>query len=673
LSTLKDATSQAAAPEGKSGQNQIAQAAQQAAAGFTRPQDVGCSMSILSYETTRYAFGDRVASEFIPIQIVVRNLNDQVEFLVHDAQVAVDDDINGRYGRYSPGTDKLTTRTFMLSAKDFSGRNLVINIAKGIGTILSSASIVYGASVKDAANVYSAGFINALLGVLPDHSTDQLNLLNDEGFSSYRTERTVVPKSGTAEFVIFVRSDQFQQGWWVQDCAEKINIKSEKTLQRDNPKASARCLGQLNLPNPDPRCLTNTTTNIGVDLADARRVCAHEYNRSSKDGSPRSGCSSDSDAGTAACEPQLVGIGTNDDITGDSAYFQPRNVPYKNWSPRAQAIFRELALAVVAGIHIQEQTAASPALTKIDCPMDSAGDVDFDKAENGNITCPLTGTSLDKLQSLTLKNAAQQTDPKTASGTLDPASKGNATNRNVSFTLDSLGNLPAKQYEVFMETADGGAPVDGHKTLNFSGKPYLAPTGKPKPAQVDFADIQKSKTGVAVTLDGYHLDQVQSVDFASTETPPKTISKLPLASDSTANAAKVAITADSMKKASISSSGLPLALTIELLPKAAGSAPIATKQTLSLTGTAPAATPASTPKITAFNPTSGAVGTVVTISGSGLTKTTQVAFGTKTATNMKVVTDQQVTATVPAGAVTAKIALTINGKAVKSAASFTVK
>jgi hypothetical protein len=674
LSTLKDATSQAAAaPEGKSGQNQIAQAAQQTAAGFTRPQDVGCSMSILSFETTRYAFGDRVASEFIPIQIVVRNLNDQVEFLVHDAQVAVDDDINGRYGRYSPGTDKLTTRTFMLSAKDFSGRNLVINIAKGIGTILSSASIVYGASVKDAANVYSAGFINALLGVLPDHSTDQLNLLNDEGFSSYRTERTVVPKSGTAEFVIFVRSDQFQQGWWVQDCAEKINIKSEQTLQRDNPKASARCLGQLNLPNPDPRCLTNTTTNIGVDLADARRVCAHEYNRSSKDQSPRSGCSSDSHAGTAACEPQLVGIGTNDDITGESAYFQPRNVPYKKWSPRAQAIFRELALAVVAGIHIQEQTAASPALTKIDCPVDSAGDVDFDKAENGNLTCPLTGTNLDKLQSLTLRNAAQQTDPKTASGTLDPASKGNATNRNVSFTLDSLGNLPAKQYEVFMETTDGGAPVDSHKTLNFGQKPYLAPTGKPNPAQVDFADIQKSKTGVTVALSGYHLDQVQSVDLTSTETPPKTISKLPLASDSTASAAKVAIIADSLKKASISSGNLPLTLTIGLEPKASGSAPIPTKQTLSLTGTAAPATTASAPKITTFNPTSGPVGTVVAISGSGLTKTTQVAFGTKTATIMKVVSDQKVTATVPAAAVTGKIALTINGKVVKSAASFTVK
>lgn len=116
LSTLKDATSQAAeAPASKPAQNQIAQAAQQAAAGFTRPKDVGCSMSILSYETTRYAFGEKVASEFIPIQIVVRNLNDQVEFLVQDAQVAVDDDINGRYGRYSrePTSSRLGPSCFL--------------------------------------------------------------------------------------------------------------------------------------------------------------------------------------------------------------------------------------------------------------------------------------------------------------------------------------------------------------------------------------------------------------------------------------------------------------------------------------------------------------------------------------------------------------------------------
>src|SRR5271154_5922428 len=93
----------------------------------------------------------------------------------------------------------------------------------------------------------SSGFLTALIGVWTDHSTEQLNLLNDEGFSSYRTERTVVPKSGTAEFVIFVRSDQFEQGWWVQDCAEKIIIKNPQALNSMNSKGSASCLGQFNI------------------------------------------------------------------------------------------------------------------------------------------------------------------------------------------------------------------------------------------------------------------------------------------------------------------------------------------------------------------------------------------------------------------------------------------
>jgi hypothetical protein len=238
--------------------NQVAEAVQQTTAAITRPLDVACSMSVLSYETTRYAFGQRMADEFIPVQIVVRNLNPNKEFLVHDAQFGMDDDINGRRGRYASGVDKLTARTFMLASRDYDHRNLVVHLAQGVGTILSSASLVYGSAVKDAANVYSAGFLNALTGVWTDHGTDQLNLLNDEGFSSYRTERTVVPKSGTAEFVMFIRSDQFQEGWWAQHCAENIVIENPDRVSQTSARQSAKCVGQLNLESPDPKCLTST-------------------------------------------------------------------------------------------------------------------------------------------------------------------------------------------------------------------------------------------------------------------------------------------------------------------------------------------------------------------------------------------------------------------------------
>jgi uncharacterized repeat protein (TIGR03803 family) len=78
-----------------------------------------------------------------------------------------------------------------------------------------------------------------------------------------------------------------------------------------------------------------------------------------------------------------------------------------------------------------------------------------------------------------------------------------------------------------------------------------------------------------------------------------------------------------------------------------------------------------TPKVTTFSPASGPVGTSVTITGASLTQTSKVAFGGKTAT-FTVDSDTQVTATVPTGAVTGRIAITTAGGTASSATSFTV-
>ena len=79
-----------------------------------------------------------------------------------------------------------------------------------------------------------------------------------------------------------------------------------------------------------------------------------------------------------------------------------------------------------------------------------------------------------------------------------------------------------------------------------------------------------------------------------------------------------------------------------------------------------------TPSISSFTPTSGPVGTLVTITGTGLKQATAVKFGTVVAT-FTVVSDTTITATVPTGAVTAKIAVTTPGGGASSAAVFTVQ
>jgi uncharacterized repeat protein (TIGR03803 family) len=78
-----------------------------------------------------------------------------------------------------------------------------------------------------------------------------------------------------------------------------------------------------------------------------------------------------------------------------------------------------------------------------------------------------------------------------------------------------------------------------------------------------------------------------------------------------------------------------------------------------------------TPQITGFKPTSGPVGTLVTITGVSLTQTTNVTFGGVKA-SFTVVNDTKVTATVPRGAITGKIAISTPGGTDVSSGVFTV-
>jgi uncharacterized repeat protein (TIGR03803 family) len=78
-----------------------------------------------------------------------------------------------------------------------------------------------------------------------------------------------------------------------------------------------------------------------------------------------------------------------------------------------------------------------------------------------------------------------------------------------------------------------------------------------------------------------------------------------------------------------------------------------------------------TPQIISFSPPSGTVGTSVVITGVSLTQATKVTFGAKVA-SFTVNSDTQVTATVPTGAVTGRIAITTPGGTATSATNFTV-
>jgi len=88
---------------------------------------------------------------------------------------------------------------------------------------------------------------------------------------------------------------------------------------------------------------------------------------------------------------------------------------------------------------------------------------------------------------------------------------------------------------------------------------------------------------------------------------------------------------------------------------------------IKLTPTSP--TPA--PTITSFSPTSGSVGTSVTITGTSLTGASAVRFNGVSATGFTVSSATQIAATVPAGATTGPIGVTTPGGTATSATNFT--
>ena len=77
------------------------------------------------------------------------------------------------------------------------------------------------------------------------------------------------------------------------------------------------------------------------------------------------------------------------------------------------------------------------------------------------------------------------------------------------------------------------------------------------------------------------------------------------------------------------------------------------------------------PTITSFSPTSGPIGRSVTITGSGFTGTTAVAFN-GTAASYAVNSDTQITATVPSGATSGYITVSNSSGTATSSSSFTV-
>jgi hypothetical protein len=285
---------------------------------FEAPPDVACSMSLLTYQETSDIFGVRVAKDYIAVQVIVRNLNQQDEYLLHDVQLAVDTDPCGSFSQVDGGRDRLLVRAVALRNQFTDPRNWAVRILEGVGTVASSA---VGFAPKDYSlglGIFN-GLTPAVKAIFPDYTVDQLNRLSDLAFTSSGQTRTIVGKNGAAMFVTFFPAKPLEQAWWISDAGAIPNTSGQASAASSLP-----CTKELN----------------------ARQAHFAEV--------------------PPATNPQAPS--PDESTTQRKAVFSPKSVPYSKWKPNALLEFRKHTFVTVSGVHIAQENDLLPSLQELACP-----------------------------------------------------------------------------------------------------------------------------------------------------------------------------------------------------------------------------------------------------------------------------------------------------------------
>jgi len=434
---------------------------------FKRPLDVSCSFSILGWQETSDVFGRRVANNYVAIQVNIRNLSKESEFLIHDVQIAVDTGMSmAQFGRFQSGRDKLLVRSVAQRGQSEDRRNLILNTLQMVGNIASGVSSVYSQEGNNvnaadklslAVAMFQTPFITGLINIFPDHTIEHINHISDLVFSASSTNKTVVPVQGSVPLVTFL---------------------TEKPLEQ----------------MPFSRCGTSINPIFHRHRLDPR------YNKQDDD-----------HPNTVAKDPGSVKYpfcGLNQQLTGDLTEADPdaytRPLHYKKWHPAALQALERNIYVVIAGVHIQELT-NDPAVNNVKCPV--AGPefvVDLSSPDsNGNIPCTLNGKNLDRAASANLVSGANK-----VAAIVQAASDGNSATLGI--PAASFKGIKASYNLMLRDTT--GKDIDTKQTIEF---------GVRAPKFKVVADVIQDPTKpFIVILRGTNLDRINDVTLIDSSDRP---------------------------------------------------------------------------------------------------------------------------------------------------------
>lgn len=162
--------------------------------------DLYCSAYLMDYREAKDIFGKGVADHYVAIGVNVRNLSQSYQYILQDIRI-------GFPNTLVAGTDVKLVRGLAEKTEQFSARAIAIRLTEGGETLLSGiAQAVSNDDLTTAAALTAGPVLLGLQHAIPDLSVQELNRLNDLGFSA---GGTVIPPSSAVPLVTFISSDVF--------------------------------------------------------------------------------------------------------------------------------------------------------------------------------------------------------------------------------------------------------------------------------------------------------------------------------------------------------------------------------------------------------------------------------------------------------------------------------
>lgn len=174
--------------------------------------------------------------------------------------------------------DLLMLRGVPEKGQDYDPRNMTLHILQGIGSVGAAVSGLtpFSDVMGPAMGNFNGAFLQAFVGIAPDHTATQLNRLSDMAFSS----NTLIGKLQTKKFAIFIPLDflmpkAYQNFYW-KDPRSLLNILPFDQL---NVCVDGILLVQA-ATTPDPQILpaeSNVAPNSTISISDSAPGAAIHY------------------------------------------------------------------------------------------------------------------------------------------------------------------------------------------------------------------------------------------------------------------------------------------------------------------------------------------------------------------------------------------------------------